>query len=251
MNMRSPDAITTHELSKTYDHRAALDSVSVAVPWGRVTALLGPNGAGKTTLLRIVLGLANPSGGSARVAGSYYTHLDRPLHTVGASLESSGFHPGATGRAALVGAGLAAGLPRPDSRADELLELVGLTAAARVRVGGYSLGMRQRLGLARALIADPEVLVLDEPANGLDPEGVRWLRDLVTGAAAEGRTVLVSSHVLAEVALTAQDVMVLDRGRLRFHGTVDELRSSTGSLEEGFLALVGQNRKSDEGQVPA
>ena len=111
--------------------------------------------------------------------------------------------------------------------------------------------MRQRLGLARALVADPEVLVLDEPANGLDPEGVRWLRDLVTGAAAEGRTVLVSSHVLAEVALTAQDVVVLDRGRLRFHGTVDELRSGTGSLEEGFLALVGESQESDEGQVPA
>ncbi len=230
MNTRSPDAVATSGLSKQFGDRSALDSLTLAIPWGRVTALLGPNGAGKTTFLRILLGLANPTSGSASIAGSHYRDLPHPLQVVGASLESSGFHPGTTGRAALVIAGTAAGLEDPGGRADELLERVGLFGAGGQRVGGYSLGMRQRLGLARALVADPQVLVLDEPANGLDPEGVRWLRDLITDTAAEGRTVLVSSHALAEVALTAQDVVVLDQGRLRFHGPLSDLRTGTDTL---------------------
>jgi ABC-2 type transport system ATP-binding protein len=230
MNTRSLDAITVSDLTKQFGTRTALDSLTLAIPWGRVTALLGPNGAGKTTLLRILLGLANPTSGSASIAGSHYRALPEPLQIVGASLESSGFHPGTSGRAALVIAGTSAGLPDPGRRADELLERVGLGDAGDQRVGGYSLGMRQRLGLARALVADPLVLVLDEPANGLDPEGVRWLRDLITDAADDGRTVLVSSHALAEVALTAQDVIVLDDGRLRFHGPLSGLRDGTDTL---------------------
>ena len=230
MNTRSPHAIALTGLSKQYGDRIALDAVTLSVPWGRVTALLGPNGAGKTTLLRILLGLANPTAGSATIAGSHYRALPEPLRVVGASLEASGFHPGTTGRAALVIAGTSAGLEDPGHRADELLEQVGLGGASGQRVGGYSLGMRQRLGLARALVADPQVLVLDEPANGLDPEGVRWLRDLITAAADGGRTVLVSSHALAEVALTAQDVVVLAGGRLRFHGPLSGLREGTDTL---------------------
>jgi ABC-2 type transport system ATP-binding protein len=230
MNMRSTHALEAVGLTKRYADRTALDSLTLAVPWGRVTALLGPNGAGKTTFLRMLLGLANPTSGSASVAGSHYRALTRPLQTVGASLEASGFHPGTTGRAALVVAALSARVPDAEARADELLERVGLAEAANLRVGGYSLGMRQRLGLARALVGDPQVLVLDEPANGLDPEGVRWLRELIVGAADEGRTVLVSSHALAEVALTAADVVVLDRGRLRYHGRLSGLRDGTDTL---------------------
>ena len=190
----------------------AVDNVTFAVEVGSVVGFLGPNGAGKTTTLRMLLGLVNPTEGTATIHGRPYRELTSPLHVVGAVLDSAAAHPGRTARNhlrihALVG-------QVPVSRVEEVLELVDLTSAAGRRVSGFSLGMRQRLGLATALLCDPEVLILDEPANGLDPEGVHWLRRLLRGLAADGRTVLVSSHLLAEVAQTADSVLIMDHGRL-------------------------------------
>jgi ABC-2 type transport system ATP-binding protein len=190
----------------------AVQDLSFTVTAGRVTGFLGPNGAGKSTTMRIVLGLVHPTAGTTAVLGHSYRELDRPEQHVGALLETFDAHPGRTGRNHLRVLALAAGIPR--SRVDEVLALVELSQAGRRRVKGYSLGMRQRLGLAAALLADPEVLVLDEPANGLDPQGIRWLRDFLRALAAEGRTILVSSHVLAEVAQTVDDVVIIHRGRL-------------------------------------
>jgi ABC-2 type transport system ATP-binding protein len=194
---------------------------------GRITGFVGPNGAGKTTTLRSLLGLVTPTSGEALIEGKPYARLPAPANRVGAVLETSTFHPGRSGRNHLRTIAAAAGIPR--GRVEELLELVGLSGAARRRVGGYSLGMRQRLGLAAALMGDPEILVLDEPANGLDPEGIRWLRTFLRGLAAEGRTVLVSSHVLAELAQTADDVAIIAKGRLVAHAPVDELTARAGA----------------------
>jgi ABC-2 type transport system ATP-binding protein len=217
-------AIEATGLTKRYAGVTAVDDLTFAVREGSVTGFLGPNGAGKTTTLRMVLGLARPTAGTATIEGHRYVELDDPARTVGANLEVAGAHPGRSGRNHLRALAAMAGLPR--SRVDEVLRLVELDAAADRRAGKYSLGMRQRLGLAATLLGDPRVLVLDEPANGLDPQGIRWLRDFLRGMAAEGRTVLVSSHVLAEVAQTVDDVVVIHRGRLVQQGPVETITSA-------------------------
>jgi ABC-2 type transport system ATP-binding protein len=214
-------AIEVSHLTLTFGQVRAVDDLSFTVRPGRVTGFLGPNGAGKTTTLRMLLGLVSPTAGSATIGGRRYTELDRPMRTVGAALEAADFHPGRTALDHLRVYAPHAGVP--DSRAAEVLDLVGLGAAARRRVGGFSLGMRQRLALATTLLGDPPVLLLDEPANGLDPEGIRWLRDLLRALAAQGRTVLVSSHVLSEVQQTVDDVVIIAGGRLVHASTLEEL----------------------------
>ena len=199
-------------LSKRFGAVQAVDDLSFTVAPGRVTGFLGPNGAGKTTTLRILLGLVAPSAGRATIAGRVYHELRRPLQVVGAALEAASFHPGRTARDHLRVYAPQAGVP--DGRCDEVLDLVGLGAVAGRRVGGFSLGMRQRLALATTLLGDPSVLLLDEPANGLDPEGIAWLRGFLRHLAGQGRTVLVSSHVLSEVQQTVDDVVIIARGRL-------------------------------------
>jgi ABC-2 type transport system ATP-binding protein len=214
-------------LSKRFGSVLAVDDLSFTLPAGTITGFLGPNGAGKTTTLRMLLGLAAPTSGRALVLGRPYASLDRPALSVGAVLEATDFHPGRSGRDHLRTLGRAAGIP--DSRTDEVLGIVELQAAAKRRVKGYSLGMRQRLGLASALLGDPELLILDEPANGLDPEGVHWLRDFLRAFASEGRTVLVSSHVLAEVAQTVDQVLIINHGRLVIESSLQELTASVGA----------------------
>ncbi len=204
--------ITVDHLSKSFGSLRAVDDLSFTVPPGTITGFLGPNGAGKTTTLRMVLGLVTPTTGTATIDGRRYADIDDPVRTVGAALEASSFHPGRTGRDHLRVMARAGGLP--DRRADEVLDLVGLTVPGTRRVGTYSSGMRQRLGLAGALLGEPKVLVLDEPANGLDPEGIVWLRGFLRHLAGQGSSVLVSSHVLAEVEQTVDDVVILTRGRL-------------------------------------
>ena len=213
--------IDVQGLSKRYGSVLAVDDLSFRAEPGTITGFLGPNGAGKSTTLRSALGLVHPDAGGVTVLGVPYQRLDRPLHRVGAVLEASEVHPGRSGRNHLRILATAAGIPR--SRVDEVLGLVELSAAAKRRVKGYSLGMRQRLGLASALLGDPEVLVLDEPANGLDPAGIRWLRDLLRSLAAEGRTVLLSSHVLAEVSQTVDRVVIIHRGKLVRQGSIAEV----------------------------
>jgi len=208
-------------LSKRFGKTQAVSDLSFRVEPGTITGFLGPNGAGKSTTLRAILGLVHPDAGRATVLGLPYRQLDRPLHRVGAVLEASEVHPGRSGRNHLRVQAAAAGLPR--SRVEEVLSLVELSAAAKRRVKGYSLGMRQRLGLATALLGDPEVLVLDEPANGLDPAGIRWLRDFLRSLAAERRTILVSSHVLSEVSQTADSVVIIHRGTLVQQGSIAEV----------------------------
>ena len=204
--------IEVENLTKRFGSTVAVQDLSFTVSAGRVTGFLGPNGAGKSTTMRAILGLVRPTSGTTTVLGSPYRELHQPEKRVGALLETFDAHPGRSGRSHLRVLALAGGIPR--SRVDEVLALVELTGAGRRRVKGYSLGMRQRLGLAAALLGDPEVLVLDEPANGLDPQGIRWLRDFLRSLAAEGRTILVSSHVLAEVAQTVDDVVIIHRGKL-------------------------------------
>lgn len=213
--------IAVDHLTKRFTGLTAVDDVTFAVEQARVVGFLGPNGAGKTTTLRMLLGLVAPTSGTARINGRRYADIDEPLHVVGAALESSLAYPGRSARNHLRIAALA-GRARP-ARVDEVLDLVDLTEAAHRRVGGFSLGMRQRLALATALLCDPEILILDEPANGLDPEGVHWLRTLLRNLASEGRTVLVSSHILAEVAQTVDSVVILDHGRLVIQATLAEL----------------------------
>lgn len=204
--------IEVRSLTKAFGAHRAVDDLGFTAPQGSVTGFLGPNGAGKTTTLRCVLGLAQPTSGDALIDGHPYRDLPSPRRHVGAVLESTGFHPSRTGRGHLRVIARAAALD--PARIGSLLELVGLGAAADRRVGGYSLGMRQRLGLATAMLGDPSVIVLDEPANGLDPEGVAWVRHLLRGWADEGRTVLVSSHVLAEVAQIVDRVVIISGGAL-------------------------------------
>jgi ABC-2 type transport system ATP-binding protein len=208
-------------LTKRYGKTVAVDDLSFAVEAGKVTGFLGPNGAGKTTTMRALLGLLRPSSGEALVEGRPPTAMKDPLGTIGAALEATAFHPGRNGRNHLRTLAAAAGIANP--RVDEVLELVELTGAERRRVKGYSLGMRQRLALAAALLGEPRILVLDEPANGLDPKGMRWLRDLLRAQAAEGRTVLVSSHLLSEVAQTADELVVIQAGKLVTQGSMAEL----------------------------
>lgn len=206
------------EVTKTFGAIRAVDSFSARVEPGRVTGFLGPNGAGKTTSLRILLGLVRPTGGTATIGGQRYADLRHPLQTVGAALEASSFHPGRTAAGHLTVYAQAAGLPA--ARVDEVLGLVGLADVAGRKVGGFSLGMRQRLGLAFTLLGDPGVLVLDEPANGLDPEGIKWLRGFLGQLAREGRTVLVSSHMLAEVQQTVTALLIISHGRLVYEGDI-------------------------------
>jgi ABC-2 type transport system ATP-binding protein len=220
--------ITIEGLTKRFGDVVAVDGLSFEAGQGTVTGFLGPNGAGKTTTLRVLLGLVSPTAGTARIQGRDYRELDAPLRHVGAVLESSSFHPGRTARNHLRVVTIAAGLPR--ARADEVLAQVGLEQAADRRVGGFSLGMRQRLALATALLGDPEVLVLDEPANGLDPEGIHWLRGFLRHLADQGRTVLISSHVLAEVAQTVDRVVIIAHGRLVAQSTLPELSARTERL---------------------
>jgi ABC-2 type transport system ATP-binding protein len=212
-------------LTKRFGRINAVTNLSFEVLPGRVTGFLGPNGSGKTTTLRCLLGLVTPTSGSALVGDAPYPRLPHPTQTVGAALEASGFHSARTARNHLRVIAAAAGLE--DSRADACLEMVGLSAAAKRKVGGYSLGMRQRLALAAALLGDPGVLILDEPANGLDPEGIAWLRTFLRALAAQGRTVLVSTHVLSEVQQTVDDVIIISRGQLVHAGTLADLEGST------------------------
>jgi ABC-2 type transport system ATP-binding protein len=221
-----PPVVLADSLSKKFGPITAVQDLSFALQAGTVTGFLGPNGAGKTTTLRMLLGLAVPTSGRALVFDKHYSELERPTHRIGAVLEATDFHPGRSGRNHLRTLSQAAGIP--DSRVDEVLRLVELDGAARRRVKGYSLGMRQRLGLASALLGDPDLLVLDEPANGLDPEGVRWLRDFLRSYAASGRTVLVSSHVLAEVAQTVDHVLIVAKGRLVIESPLAQLTSRVG-----------------------
>lgn len=219
-------AIEVAGLSKSFGATTAVQDLSFTVDEGRITGFLGPNGAGKTTTLRMLLGLVRPTGGTATVLGVPYARLDDPIRSVGALLDAGALHPGRSGRNHMRAYARAAGIG--DDRVEELLALVGLTEAADRRAGGYSLGMRQRLGLATALLGDPKVLVLDEPANGLDPQGIRWLRDFLRHLAAQGRAILVSSHGLAEIAQMADDVVVIDRGRSIAQSSLAELMASAG-----------------------
>ncbi len=213
--------LEVRSLTKRFGAVTAVDDLSFSATPGQILGFLGPNGAGKTTTLRTMLGLTLPTSGTTTVEGQPYRELKDPVAVVGAVLEGPQFHPGRTGRNHLRVLARAAGLP--DTRVDEVLRLVELDPAGGRRVKGYSLGMRQRLSLAGALLGDPQALVLDEPANGLDPQGIRWLRDFLRARAAEGRTVLISSHVLAEVAQTVDEVVVISRGRLAAQGSLAEL----------------------------
>jgi ABC-2 type transport system ATP-binding protein len=245
-------AIAVEHLTKRFGTITAVDDLSFRVRPGSVTGFLGPNGAGKTTTLRVLLGLAQADSGRALIHGQLYRKLGYPAATVGAALERSGFHPGRSGRSHLHWIAAAVGLPR--RRVDEVLELVGMTDAAHRRVGGYSMGMRQRLALAAALLGDPEVLVLDEPANGLDPQGIRWLRDFLRSLTADGRAVLVSSHVLAEVAQTADEVVVIARGRSVAQAPLAELTARSGGgvrVAGPDAARLGERLRTDGAEVVA
>jgi ABC-2 type transport system ATP-binding protein len=220
-----PGAVELHNLSKSFGGVLAVDNVSFFANPGEVTGFLGPNGAGKSTTLRMLLGLVEPTSGTATVGCTSYDALPNPPDVVGAALEASSFHPGRSGRDHLRVYCTMAGYP--DLRADEVLETVGLREAARRPVRAYSLGMRQRLGLATALLGDPPVLVLDEPFNGLDPAGIAWLRRFLQELAAEGRTILVSSHALSEVQQIADRVVIINRGRLVRVGRLDELTAAS------------------------
>ncbi len=222
-------------LTKRFGGVTAVDELSFSVGEGTVTAFLGPNGAGKTTTLRMLLGLVKPTAGTATISGRPYRDV---RSSVGASLEATGFHPGRTGRDYLRARALARGAD--DSSIGDLLTMVDLLGSASTRIGAYSLGMRQRLGLAAAMIGDPRVLILDEPANGLDPEGVKWLRGFLRGLATAGRTVLVSSHLLSEVAQTADHALIINRGRLVAAGPIADLTRAGTTLEDLFLGITGK-----------
>ncbi len=221
-------AIAVRALTKRFGAVTAVDDLSFEVRPGCVTGFLGPNGAGKSTTMRMVLGLVRPTAGSATVLGLPYASLDRPASAVGAVLEVQSFHPLRTGRNHLRVLAAASGLA--GARVDEVLEIVDLAGAGDRKAGGYSLGMRQRLALAGALLGDPRVLVLDEPANGLDPLGIRWLREFLRSFAARGNAVLVSSHLLSEMAQMADEVVVIDRGRLVLQGAIDVVTGGRSSI---------------------
>jgi len=229
--------IEARGLSKRYGSTVAVDALSFDVRPGTVTGFLGPNGSGKSTTMRIILGLDSPDAGQARIGGRRYRELRWPLREVGALLEAKAFHPGRSARAHL--SALAASNAIPRSRVEEVLGVVGLAAAAGRRAGKFSLGMAQRLGIAAALLGDPGVLLLDEPVNGLDPEGIRWIRTLLQSLAAQGRVVFVSSHLISEMALTADQLVVIGRGRLLADTSVAELSARSASLEEAFFQLTG------------
>jgi ABC-2 type transport system ATP-binding protein len=228
--------IEVRDLTKRYGRVLAVAGLGFDVQPGAVTGFLGPNGSGKSTTMRMLLGLDRPDRGTARIGGQRYRDLRWPLRTVGALLEARTFHPGRSARAHL--AALAASHNIPRSRVDDVLGLVGLQEAAGRRAGKFSLGMAQRLGIAAALLGDPGVLLFDEPVNGLDPEGIRWIRRLMKSLAAEGRVVLVSSHLIGEMAITADRLVVVGQGRLLADTTVADLAARSSSLEEAFLELT-------------
>jgi len=228
--------VEVRDLTKMFGRVTAVRGVSFTAPAGQVTGFLGPNGSGKTTTLRILLGLVRADAGAALIGGVPYGCLAQPRRMVGAMLEATGFHPGRRARDHL--RVLADTADIPGSRVDDVLDQVGLAPAARRRVREFSLGMRQRLGLAAALLGDPQVLVLDEPANGLDPGGIAWLRGLLRGLADEGRTVIVASHVLSEVAQTVDHVVIVSAGQVRFAGPLGEIGSTNTALESAFLKLT-------------
>jgi ABC-2 type transport system ATP-binding protein len=228
--------IEVRELTKRYGSTLAVDALSFDLRPGTVTGFLGANGSGKSTTLRMMLGLDTPDAGQVRIGGQPYHSLHWPLREVGALLEARAFHPGRTARAHL--AALAASNAIPQRRVDEVLELVGLTTAAGKRAGKFSLGMAQRLGIAVALLGDPPVLLLDEPVNGLDPAGIHWIRDLLTSLAAQGRVVFVSSHLISEMALMAERLIVIGQGRLLADTSVAQMSAGARSLEAAFLAMT-------------
>jgi ABC-2 type transport system ATP-binding protein len=228
--------ITARGLTKRYRNITAVQDLTFTVRPGVVTGFLGPNGAGKSTTMRMLIGLDRPDAGQATINGRPYRDLRLPLREVGAMLEARSLHPGRSARAHL--RSLAASHGIPESRVDEVLSLVGLEAVAGRRAGKFSLGMTQRLGIAVALLGDPGIVLLDEPVNGLDPEGVRWIRNVLKSLAAEGRTVLVSSHLISEVAQSADELIVIGRGRLLAHATVAELSARADSLEDAFFQLT-------------
>ena len=220
-NPKQQTRVEVRALTKRFGTLTAVDNLSFSVEPGRITGFLGPNGAGKTTTLRMLLGLVRPTSGSATIGGASYSHLKTPQHVVGSALEATNFHPGRSGRDHLRVLADTAGVGT--KRVDEMLELVGIPAAAKQRAGGYSMGMRQRLALAGALLGDPQVLLLDEPANGLDPEGIRWLRMLLRHLSSQGKTILISSHMLSEVEQTVDDVVIIANGKLIRQGAIGDL----------------------------
>src|SRR6476661_2208970 len=237
--------IEVHELTKRFGSFTAVDRLSFSVEPGRITGFLGPNGAGKTTTLRMLLGLVRPTAGTATIGGQRYHDLTAPQRVVGSALEATNFHPGRTGRDHLRVLADTAGIDT--RRVDEMLELVGIPAAARKRAGGYSMGMRQRLGLAGALLGDPHVIILDEPANGLDPEGIRWLRGFLRHLSAQGKTVLISSHMLQEVEQTVDDVVIINNGKLVKQGAMSDLHGEAHVIVRttDLDALAGALRVAD------
>jgi ABC-2 type transport system ATP-binding protein len=240
--------IQARGLTKRYGSTVALDALGFDVHPGVVTGFLGPNGAGKSTTMRLILGLDAPDAGEVRVGGRRYRELAWPLREVGAVLEARAFHPGRSARAHL--AALAASNDIPRARVEEVLGIVGLAEVAGRRAGQFSLGMAQRLGIAAALLGDPGVLLLDEPVNGLDPEGIRWMRDLLRSLASQGRVVFVSSHLIGEMARTAERLVVIGRGRLLAQTSVAELSARSGSLEEAFLELTAASVEYRAGAAP-
>ncbi|MFI7705949.1 ATP-binding cassette domain-containing protein [Nonomuraea sp. NPDC049480] len=223
--------ITLHHLTKRYGDKIAVEDLTLELSPGTVTGFLGPNGAGKSTTMRVILGLDAPSSGTALIGGRRYADLDRPLRTVGALLDAKAVHPARSGRDHLRAMALSQGIPF--SRVEEVLTLTGMTEAARRRTGTYSLGMSQRLGIAGALLGDPQVLMLDEPVNGLDPDGVRWIRTLLRSLAAEGRTIFVSSHLMSEMELTADRLIVIGKGRLIADEPMERMVAAAGVLVRG------------------
>ena len=220
--------IEVRDLTKKFGSLVAVDNLSFSVEPGRITGFLGPNGAGKTTTLRMLLGLVRPTSGSATIGGEPYSEIRNPQRVVGSALEATNFHPGRSGRNHLRVLADTAGVDL--KRVDEMLEMVGIPAAARQRAGGYSMGMRQRLGLAAAMLADPQVLLLDEPANGLDPEGIRWLRMFLRHLSSQGKTILISSHMLSEVEQTVDDVVIIANGRFIQQGSVADLHGDKRAI---------------------
>ncbi len=233
--------IEVERLTKTYGRHTAVREVSLTAPPGVVTGLIGPNGAGKSTTLRAVLGLTRPTSGTATVAGQAYRDLRFPLHTVGALLDDAGPVPERRAADHLTWVARSNGIGR--ARVREVLDLVGLEDAGRTRVGRYSLGMKQRLGIAVALLGDPQVVVLDEPMNGLDPEGIRWIRHLVQQLARDGATVLVASHFMTELESVAQRIVMIAGGQVRAAGTVEEFTDGYDSLEDAYFERAGGQRR--------
>jgi ABC-2 type transport system ATP-binding protein len=237
--------IEVRQLTKRYGPKVAVDDLTFDVRPGVVTGFLGPNGSGKSTTMRLILGMDRPDSGYARIGGHVYRELRWPLREVGSMLEARSFHPARSARAHLAALAASNGIQR--ARVDVVLDAVGLESAARTRAGKFSLGMAQRLGIAAALLGDPQVLLLDEPVNGLDPEGIRWIRGLLRAFAAQGRTVLVSSHLISEMSMMADHLVVIGRGQLLGDASMKELSAMGSSLEEVFFELTGDSAEYQAG----